>query len=67
MVDLIRAYFEPAAEFYLGSDSCLLAAARVLAAARAAAIRPHEASLFDLQAKYAEVVDEETVLTWLAY
>ncbi len=38
MVDLIRAYFEPGAEFYMGSDACLGAAARVLAAARAAAI-----------------------------
>jgi maleamate amidohydrolase len=26
---------------------------------------PHEAALFDLQAKYAEVVDEGTVLSWL--
>jgi maleamate amidohydrolase len=38
MVDLIRAYFEPGAAFYMGSDACLHAAARVLAAARAAAI-----------------------------
>ncbi len=38
MVDLIRAYFEPGAEFYMGSDACLAAAARVLSAARAAAI-----------------------------
>ncbi len=38
MVDLIRAYFEPGAEFYMGSDACLVAAARVLGAARAAAI-----------------------------
>ena len=28
--------------------------------------RPHEANLFDLQAKYAEVVDEDEVRTWLA-
>jgi maleamate amidohydrolase len=27
---------------------------------------PHEATLFDLQAKYAEVVDEDAVLAWLA-
>jgi maleamate amidohydrolase len=38
MVDLIRAYFQPGAEFYMGSDACLAAAARVLAAARGAAI-----------------------------
>lgn len=38
MVDLIRAYFEPDAEFYLGSDACLASAARVLAAARTAAV-----------------------------
>lgn len=38
MVDLIRAYFQPGAAFHLGSDDCLLAAARVLAAARAAGI-----------------------------
>lgn len=28
--------------------------------------RPHEANLFDLQAKYAEVVDEDQVRSWLA-
>ena len=38
MVDLVRAYFQPGAEFYLGSDACLTAAARVLAAARAAGV-----------------------------
>ena len=38
LVDLIRAYFQPGAEFYLGSDACLAAAARVLAAARRAGI-----------------------------
>ncbi|MGH3167580.1 MAG: isochorismatase family protein, partial [Trebonia sp.] len=27
---------------------------------------PHEAALFDLQAKYAEVVDESAVLAWLS-
>ena len=26
---------------------------------------PHEAALFDLQAKYAEVVDEDSVVSWL--
>lgn len=26
---------------------------------------PHEANLYDLQAKYAEVVDEKTAMTWL--
>lgn len=179
MVDLIRAYFQPGAEFFMGTDACLHAAARVLASARAAGIpvlhtrveydpdgtsgglfvrkipalrkltpgsplaeimpavapgphevvlvkqyasaffgttlattltalgadtvliagvstsgcvrasavdalqhgfvplvirqavgdrdpRPHEASLFDLQAKYADVVDEDTVIAWLA-
>jgi hypothetical protein len=38
MVDLIRAYFEPGAAFYTGSDACLSSAARVLAAARAATV-----------------------------
>jgi maleamate amidohydrolase len=38
LVDLIRAYFEPGAAFYLGSDECLSAAARVLGAARQAAV-----------------------------
>jgi maleamate amidohydrolase len=28
-------------------------------------VRPHEASLFDLQAKYADVADEQTVVAWL--
>ena len=27
--------------------------------------RPHEASLFDLQAKYAEVVEEDSIHAWL--
>ena len=27
---------------------------------------PHESALFDLQAKYAEVVDEDSVISWLA-
>ena len=26
---------------------------------------PHESALFDLQAKYAEVVDEDKVVSWL--
>ena len=26
---------------------------------------PHESALFDLQAKYAEVVDEDGVVSWL--
>ena len=38
LIDLLRAYFEPGAEFYMGSDACLLAAARVLATARTAGI-----------------------------
>jgi len=38
MIDLVRAYFQPGAEFYMGSDACLAAAARVLAAARAAGV-----------------------------
>ncbi|MEV0625178.1 isochorismatase family protein [Nonomuraea wenchangensis] len=36
LVDLMRAYFEPGAELYMGSRDCLGSAARVLAAARAA-------------------------------
>ncbi|WP_326821056.1 isochorismatase family protein [Streptosporangium sp. NBC_01756] len=36
LIDLMRAYFEPGAELYLGSRACLDAAARTLAAARAA-------------------------------
>nr|BFE78261.1 N-carbamoylsarcosine amidohydrolase [Planobispora longispora] len=38
MVDLMRAYFEPGAELYLGSRACLESAARVLAAARSAGV-----------------------------
>jgi maleamate amidohydrolase len=38
LIDLMRAYFEPGAAFYLGSDACLTAAARLLGAARQAAI-----------------------------
>jgi len=35
VVDMVRAYFQPGAELYLGSRDCLDATARVLAAARA--------------------------------
>ncbi len=38
MVDLVRAYFEPGAELYMGQNSCLASAARVLSAARKAGI-----------------------------
>lgn len=38
LVDLVEAYFEPTAALYLGTDSCLASAARVLAAARDAGI-----------------------------
>ena len=38
LVDMIRAYFEPGAAFYMGSDECLSAAARLLGTARQAAI-----------------------------
>jgi maleamate amidohydrolase len=38
MVDLIRAYFQPGAEFFMGSDACLRSAARVLSSARAAGV-----------------------------
>lgn len=38
MVDFVRAYFEPGAELYMGLDSCLHSAARVLEAARRAGI-----------------------------
>ena len=38
LVDLVQAYFDPSAELYMGTDSCLASAARVLAAARAAGI-----------------------------
>ncbi|MGW0594043.1 isochorismatase family protein [Streptosporangium sp. NPDC002607] len=36
LIDLMRAYFEPGAELYMGSRDCLDSAARVLAAARSA-------------------------------
>lgn len=36
LIDLARAYFEPGAPFYLGSDDSLQSASRLLAAARAA-------------------------------
>ncbi|MFI6480952.1 isochorismatase family protein [Nonomuraea sp. NPDC050663] len=38
LVDLMRAYFEPGEELFIGSRECLESAARVLAAARAAAV-----------------------------
>ncbi len=38
MVDLLRAYFTPGNDFYLGDDSCLLSAARVLDSAREAGV-----------------------------
>lgn len=38
MVDLVRAYFEPGADFFLNSDTALPSAARVLSAARTAGI-----------------------------
>ena len=38
MVDFVRAYFEPGAQLYMGVDSCLHSAARVLKAAREAGI-----------------------------
>lgn len=38
VIDMVRAYFEPGAELYMGSDACLHSAARVLASARAARI-----------------------------
>lgn len=38
LIDFVRAYFEPGAELYMGTDSCLKEAAALLAAARAAGI-----------------------------
>ncbi|MGW4794063.1 isochorismatase family protein [Nonomuraea sp. NPDC004297] len=38
LVDLMRAYFEPGAALYVGSRDCLRSAARLLSAARRAAI-----------------------------
>jgi maleamate amidohydrolase len=38
MVDFVRAYFEPGAQLYMGKDSCLHSAARLLDAARSAGI-----------------------------
>ncbi|MEV6866087.1 isochorismatase family protein [Streptosporangium subroseum] len=38
LIDLMRAYFEPGAELYMGSRDCLDAAARVLLAARDAGV-----------------------------
>lgn len=38
LIDLVRAYFEPGAPFYLGSDSALQSSKRLLTAARAAGI-----------------------------
>jgi maleamate amidohydrolase len=38
LIDFVRAYFQPGAELYMGSDSCLREAAGVLASARAAGI-----------------------------
>jgi maleamate amidohydrolase len=38
LIDLMRAYFEPGAELYMGSRACLESAARVLAVARDAGV-----------------------------
>ncbi|MGC0368885.1 isochorismatase family protein [Microbacterium sp. SLBN-111] len=38
VVDMVRAYFEPGEQLYMGLDDCLLSAERVLAAARRAGI-----------------------------
>ncbi|MEV4840461.1 isochorismatase family protein [Nonomuraea sp. NPDC049486] len=38
LIDLMRAYFEPGADLYMGSRDCLDSAARVLSAARAAGV-----------------------------
>lgn len=38
IIDMVRAYFDPAAEFYLNSGDCLDSAARVLASARSAGV-----------------------------
>ncbi|SNR94638.1 Nicotinamidase-related amidase [Streptosporangium subroseum] len=38
LIDLMRAYFEPGAELYMGSRDCLDAAARILLAARDAGV-----------------------------
>ncbi|WP_035855056.1 isochorismatase family protein [Cryptosporangium arvum] len=38
VIDMVRAYFEPGAELYLGSRSCLDSAARVVTAARSAGV-----------------------------
>lgn len=38
LIDFVRAYFEPEAELYMGTDDCLAEAVQVLAAARAAQI-----------------------------
>jgi len=38
LIDFVKAYFEPGAQLYMGLDSCLHSAARLLAAARDAGI-----------------------------
>jgi maleamate amidohydrolase len=38
VIDMVRAYFEPGAELYMGSRDCLHATVRVVAAARAARV-----------------------------
>ena len=38
LVDFVRAYFEPGAQLYMGIDSCLHSASRILEAARKAGI-----------------------------
>lgn len=38
LIDLVRAYFDPGAPFYLGSDSALQSSKRLLGAARAAGV-----------------------------
>lgn len=38
MVDFVRAYFEPGAQLYMGTDTCLRSAQRLLALARTAGV-----------------------------
>lgn len=38
LIDMVRAYFDPGAELYMGSDTCLKSAQRLLEAARAAGV-----------------------------
>ena len=62
LVDFVQAYFEPSCDSYAAVEGALASAIRVRDAHEA----PHEANLFDMNAKYADVVSERETLAYIA-